>query len=176
MRRIACIALLAMASCGLSAPVKIIGPDGKRAKPPRKIASAPDGSVVMTDEPYSPPVLANPGTCIDPPQYTAREVAELLGGASDILDCSVGGGRMGSKLASENEAPFVEALPERFIRSFCPPGGVVGDCFAGSGTTLAVALRWGRRAVGCDLRPSQVELTRRRVEGETPLALFEEHP
>jgi hypothetical protein len=93
---------------------------------------------------YVPPDKANPG---------------------NVVFCTVGGGNMGSPLAHENEAPFPEDLAEFFVRSFCPPGGVVLDCFSGSGTTGAVAVRHGRRFVGCDLRQSQVELSRRRVGG-----------
>lgn len=91
---------------------------------------------------YNPPKLANPG---------------------NVIDCKVGGGRMGSLLAHENEAPFPETLAEAFILSFCPKGGTVLDCFCGSGTTLAVAKRNGRNAIGIDVRESQVELSRRRV-------------
>jgi DNA polymerase-1 len=103
-----------------------------------------DGDL-QTAEGYKPPKLANPG---------------------NIIDCRVGGGRMGSDLAHENEAPFPEELAEFFVKSYCPPGDVVLDPFAGSGTTLAVALRHGRRALGIDLRGSQVELTQRRIEAE----------
>lgn len=82
----------------------------------------------------------------------------------NIIDCGAGGGgNIGSKLAHENEAPFPEALAERFIRSFCPPGGIVLDPFCGSGTTLAVAERWGRKWCGIDCRENQIELSRRRV-------------
>ena len=101
---------------------------------------------------YRPPKICNPG---------------------NIIDCgAAGGGNIGSDLAHENEAPFPEALAEFFIRSFCPPGGTVLDPFSGSGTTAAVALRWGRRAIAIDLRKSQVELTRKRIakaEAELPL-------
>jgi DNA modification methylase len=84
-----------------------------------------------------------------------------------VIDCgAVGGGNMGSALCHENEAPFPESLAEFFVRSFCRPGGLVCDPFSGSGTTGAVAVRHGRRFVGCDLRASQVELTRRRIAGE----------
>jgi DNA modification methylase len=48
-------------------------------------------------------------------------------------------------------APFPEALVERAIALSCPEGGVVLDPFAGSGTTLTVATRMGRRFLGCDL-------------------------
>lgn len=91
---------------------------------------------------YAPPVLANPG---------------------NIITCKVGGGLMGSRLSHENEAPFPESLVEPFIRSFCPPGGIVLDCFSRSGTTIAVAQKTGRRWVGIDQRPSQVELSEKRI-------------
>ena len=93
---------------------------------------------------YNPPKLANPG---------------------NVIECNVGGGRMGSMLAHENEAPFPEKLAEAFVLSFCPKGGTVLDCFCGSGTTLAVAVRNEREAIGIDVRESQVELSRRRLEG-----------
>ncbi|NIM92306.1 MAG: hypothetical protein GTO18_01140 [Anaerolineales bacterium] len=43
-----------------------------------------------------------------------------------------------------------EALLERIILASSNPGDLVGDFFCGSGTTLAVAQRLGRRWVGCD--------------------------
>lgn len=97
---------------------------------------------------YQPPEVANPG---------------------NLISCVVGGGNMGDKISHENEAPFPEYLPEFFIRSFCPPGGVVCDPFSGSGTTGAVAVRHGRRFVGCDLRASQVKLSMRRIAKVQPL-------
>lgn len=70
---------------------------------------------------------------------------------------------MGSKMAHENEAPFPEELAEFFIRSFCPPDGIVLDPFCGSGTTLAVAKKFGRDAIGIDIRQDQCDLSERRV-------------
>lgn len=105
---------------------------------------------------YKPPELANPGNFIDCT-------------APDVIDCgAAGGANIGNNLAHENEAPFPEDLAAFFVLSFCPPGGLVVDCFAGSGTTGAVARRHGRRFLGCDLRESQVELSRRRIAAETP--------
>jgi DNA modification methylase len=91
---------------------------------------------------YKPPERSNPG---------------------NLIQCHGGGGHMGSPLAHENEAPFPEKLAEAFVLSFCPPDGTVLDCFCGSGTTLAVANRHGRNAIGIDLRESQVALTNRRL-------------
>ena len=60
------------------------------------------------------------------------------------------------------------AVAERFVCWFCPPSGVVLDCFSGSGTTCHAAVMHGRRFVGADVRESQVELCRRRMAGVTP--------
>jgi hypothetical protein len=124
---------------------------------------------------YDPPTLANPGTVHDV-KYTPDEVLAILREcgvsdetASSVIDCgAAGGGNMGSKLAHANEAPFPESLVEVLVRSFCPPGGTCLDPFSGSGTTGSVAVRWGRKFIGCDLRESQVLLSTRRIEGETP--------
>jgi DNA modification methylase len=115
---------------------------------------------------YKPPEKANPGNVIQQ-TYTAEEVAEIIeqltGEKSNMIHCKVGGGLIGDKEAHENEAPFPELLAQRFIRSCCPPGGLVCDSFAGSGTTAKVALQYGRRFLGCDLRQSQIELSGRRM-------------
>ena len=57
-----------------------------------------------------------------------------------------------------------EALLERIVTSSSPPGGVVADFFCGSGTTLAVAERTGRRWIGCDVSADAVRITRARLE------------
>jgi DNA modification methylase len=48
-------------------------------------------------------------------------------------------------------APYPEELVERCIEIGCPEAGSVLDPFAGSGTTLRVALRSGRPATGVEL-------------------------
>lgn len=50
-------------------------------------------------------------------------------------------------------APFPEELVERCLEIACPANGVVLDPFVGSGTTVRVALKSGRSAVGIDLNP-----------------------
>jgi len=96
-----------------------------------------------TNRKYTPPSKANPG---------------------NIIECHGGGGHLGDKLAHENEAPFPEKLAEAFILSFCPPNGTVLDCFCGSGTTLSVAVKNGRAAIGIDIRDSQVTLSNKRLD------------
>lgn len=101
---------------------------------------------------------------VEPSAYTEPAIAN----PGNVIHCTVGGGHMGHRLASENEAPYPADLVYPFVVSFCPPGGLVLDPFGGSGTTVAVAVETGRRGLGCDLRPSQVELGRRRVSEANP--------
>lgn len=112
----------------------------------------------------------------DTPYRKNRSPSPAIANPGNVIKCKAGGGNMGSDLAHENEAPFPESLATVFVRSFCPPGGTVLDCFAGSGTTGAVAIRWGRKFVGCDVRQSQCELTRKRISCETPQTLYQETP
>lgn len=84
----------------------------------------------------------------------------------DVFRVTVGGGHLGSPLAHENEAPFPEKLVEPFVLALCPPGGTVLDPFSGSGTTAAVACRLGRKAIAIEIRESQCELAKRRLETE----------
>ncbi len=59
-------------------------------------------------------------------------------------------------------ATFPEELIEPMILAGCPEGGTVLDPFAGSGTTLAVANRLGRHAIGIELNPDYLPLIERR--------------
>lgn len=122
-----------------------------------------DGEVSRTRQQYIPPKIANPG---------------------NIIYCgAAGGGNIGDEYAHDNEAPFPEKLAEFIIRTFCPPcswkprssiarlprpldryrSGTVLDPFAGSGTTLKVALTTGRNSIGCDIRRGQYNLIRKRL-------------
>jgi DNA modification methylase len=51
-------------------------------------------------------------------------------------------------------APFPDELVERCLEMGCPKDGKVLDCFAGSGTTVRVAVASGRSATGIDLNPA----------------------
>lgn len=82
----------------------------------------------------------------------------------DVIRIPVGGGLMGHDLAHETEAPMPLALAEHFVKTCCPPRGLVLDPFLGSGTTCHAAQLHGRRYAGIDLRESQIELTRRRLQ------------
>lgn len=57
-----------------------------------------------------------------------------------------------------------EKLLERIVRASSNEGDVVADLMCGSGTTLVVAAKLGRRFIGGDASPLAIETTRRRLE------------
>lgn len=56
-------------------------------------------------------------------------------------------------------------LLERIIQASSNPGGVVLDCFAGSGTTAVAAEKLGRRWIAADINKGAVQTTMRRLRG-----------
>ncbi len=58
-----------------------------------------------------------------------------------------------------------EALLERIIEASSNEGDIVADFFAGSGTTLAVAEKLGRKWIGSDLGKFAIHTTRKRMIG-----------
>jgi site-specific DNA-methyltransferase (cytosine-N4-specific) len=65
-------------------------------------------------------------------------------------------------------ATYPEELCETPIKAGCPVGGTVLDPFAGTGTTLAVAKRLGRRYVGCELNPEYCRMIEDRLKRKAP--------
>ncbi len=60
-----------------------------------------------------------------------------------------------------------EALIERIILASSNPGDLVFDCFMGSGTTQAVAMKLGRRFLGADINLGAIQTTTKRLIGIT---------
>lgn len=116
--------------------------DGKRVNNSTYSGHDIEGNPVLKRG-YKEPKIANPG---------------------NVICLHGGGGHLGSKLAHENEAPFPLKLADFFVKSFCPPGGLVLDPFLGSGTTACSAALNGRNFIGFDLRQSQKELAIKRLE------------
>jgi DNA modification methylase len=67
-----------------------------------------------------------------------------------------------------NTHPTVKptALLRWLVKLVCPPGGLVLDPFAGSGTTGVACLREGRSAVLIEREPAYVEIIHRRLQAE----------
>lgn len=66
--------------------------------------------------------------------------------------------------------PSFEKLADHFIRELTVPGELVLDPFAGSGTTIAVARRLGRRGVGIEIVPELVTDIRGRLSEDAVVA------
>jgi len=58
-----------------------------------------------------------------------------------------------------------EALLERIIKASSNPGDTIFDCFMGSGTTQAVAMKLGRRFIGADINLGAIQTTTKRLLG-----------
>ena len=56
-----------------------------------------------------------------------------------------------------------EALVERIIKASSNVGDLVFDCFMGSGTTQAVAMKLGRRFIGADINLGAIQTTTKRL-------------
>lgn len=56
-----------------------------------------------------------------------------------------------------------EKLLERIIKATTDTGDIVFDCFMGSGTTQAVAMKLGRRFIGADINLGSIQITTKRL-------------
>lgn len=66
-----------------------------------------------------------------------------------------------------HSAAFPEQLPEWFIKLFTQEGDCVLDPFMGSGTTVIVASRMGRQAVGIEIHPKYFGVAQARLMPQT---------
>lgn len=103
-----------------------------------------------------------------PPDYEAKypglTFRHYLGQGTLPVDCW--------QIDIENQASYArtgyptqkpEALLERILLASSNPGDLIADFCCGSGTTLAVADRLGRRWVGCDAGTLAIHTTRKRL-------------
>jgi len=74
---------------------------------------------------------------------------------STVWECSSSNGYFAS---------FDYEIPRRLILYLSRPGDVVLDPLAGSGTTLAAAIRLGRKAIGFDISERAIRICRRKID------------
>lgn len=99
----------------------------------------------------------------------------------DVIEVSFISPTGSERTGFETQKP--EMLLEKLIKASSNEGDLVADFFCGSGTTLAVAEKLGRRWLGCDLSKFAIHTTRKRllgIEGCRPfevlnLGLYEKH-
>ncbi|HCI7192730.1 TPA: site-specific DNA-methyltransferase [Acinetobacter baumannii] len=79
----------------------------------------------------------------------------------DINSLAGMGASINERLSYPTQKP--EALLERIIETSTNPNSIVFDCFMGSGTTQAVAMKLGRRFIGADINLGAVQTTTKRL-------------
>lgn len=103
-------------------------------------------------EPLAPSTLKTWGTTkqkkVSPTRSSKTEEQSMGPQLSDVWDIGVIAPNGAERTGYPTQKP--EALLERVILSTSNPGDVVLDPFCGSGTSLAVAHRFGRRWIGID--------------------------
>lgn len=95
-----------------------------------------------------------------------REIKELAmnGGLNcDIWDTQTI--QSAAKERTDYPTQKPEALLERIIKASSNPGDIVFDCFMGSGTTQAVAMKLGRKFIGADINLGAIQTTTKRLLG-----------
>jgi len=80
---------------------------------------------------------------------------------------------MATQCTNKNHsAAFPDALPEWFIKLFTDPGDSVLDPFMGSGTTVLVARRMGRKGIGIEIKEEYFRMVEDALNLKQP-TLFE---
>lgn len=121
-------------------------------------------------EPLAPSTLATWGTNkqravieADGRRSRSRTTDEASNGVpmGDVWDIGMLAGTSGERTGYPTQKP--EALLERIVTALSDPGDIVLDPYMGSGTTIAVAARMGRRFVGIDAGEVAFETARERL-------------
>lgn len=81
----------------------------------------------------------------------------------DVWDLPSVGSATSERVDYPTQKP--ENLLERIITASSNPGDIVFDCFMGSGTTQAVAMKLGRRFIGADINLGAIQTTTKRLIG-----------
>lgn len=129
------------------------------------------GAVVMGSFPYPPNgvveldyefvlLFKKPGTR-QPVPAEVKRASQLS--REEWKTFFAGHWNFGGARQTEHEAMFPEELPRRLIRMFTFVGETVLDPFAGSGTTIKVALELGRNAIGYEIQHAFEPVIRRKL-------------
>lgn len=79
----------------------------------------------------------------------------------DVLNISIEAPSANNRTGYPTQKP--EALLEKIIKASSKPGDIIFDCFMGSGTTQAVAMKLGRKFIGADINLGAIQTTTKRL-------------
>ena len=101
-----------------------------------------------------------------PPKDSRRRASEFTRGQRDRWFSQIWNGIRGASQGPPDQrtGAFPPQIPDRLVRMFSCLGETVLDPFAGTGTTLWSANRWGRAAVGVEIDPDLAEALRVRAQ------------
>ena len=71
--------------------------------------------------------------------------------------------RINKEKNNPHPAPFPEELVENIVRSSCPEGGLILDCYNGSGTTAVVSKKNNMDYIGIDISEQYIQMTKDRI-------------
>lgn len=97
------------------------------------------------------------------PERTGAEAVERTEGSAGVQNPRAGAGRTASTVRNFHPTVKPIALMRWLVRLITPPGGVVLDPFAGSGTTVCAAALEGLNGVGIEQDAEHCEIARARI-------------
>lgn len=96
---------------------------------------------------------------------TGAEATDRNEGTAGLKSPRAGAGRTASEVRNHHPTVKPVRLMRWLLRMVTPPGGVVLEPFAGSGTTLVASELEGLETIGIEREPEYVDICRARVEG-----------
>src|SRR6185369_7733936 len=118
-------------------------------------------------EPSSP---STPSTGISSEEPSSRQAGAAVPASSNWSARKAVCASCGAPLRHDGHpTPKSVALMTWLCRLVTPPGGLVLDCFAGSGSTLVACQRLGFDSIGVEMNPEYVAIAEARVKGDQPL-------
>ncbi len=95
------------------------------------------------------------------PEWVVRDYLRAGKSASDYFFVDIENQAASVRTDYPTQKP--EELLMKLIRASTAPGALVFDCFMGSGTTQAVAMKLGRRFIGADINLGAIQTTTKRL-------------
>lgn len=77
--------------------------------------------------------------------------------------------RINKEKNNPHPAPFPEELVDNIVKSCCPEGGLILDCYNGSGTTGVVAQNNNMDYIGIDISEQYIQMTKDRLNEHSVL-------
>lgn len=100
---------------------------------------------------------------IEHPEWVVRDYLRAGKSASDYFFIDIENQMSSNRTNYPTQKP--EELLTKLLCASTNPGDIVFDCFMGSGTTQAVAMKLGRRFIGADINLGAIQTTTKRLLG-----------